>query len=171
MKAIVVDVSRNSSYQKVMSFLSHHNDAQIIYTFDNLYCKYDSIEELLSDLEDLSDTFFVSACAYYDMTTSILGLLRKEPVDSIIVYSPQIDECSRLSSEWLYDNYIRHFNTYSGTRLDINFSGMLYNFNPKASPFKTFFNRFSLKNFINMISFHEDNDEYYEPDDDFYSAG
>ena len=171
MKAIVVDVSRNSSYQKVITFLSHHKDAEIIYTFDYLYNRYDSIEDLLTDLDEQSDSFFVDACAYYDMVTSILGLLRKETVDSIIVYSPQIDECSRLSSEWLYDNYILHFNTYSGTSLDINFAGMLYNITPKTNPFKTFFNSFSLKNFINMITFNGDNDEYYGDDNDFYSAG
>ena len=169
MKAIVVDVSRNSSYQKVMTFLSHHNDAEIIYTFDYLYNKYDSIDDLLSDMNDLSDTFFVSACAYYDMTTSILGLLRKEPVDSIVVYSPQIDECSRLSSEWLYDNYILHFNIYSDTKLDIHFEEMLYIFKPKANPFKVLFDRFSLKNFINMLSYQDD--DYHGSEDDFYSAG
>lgn len=48
MKAIVVDVSRNSSYKKVISFLSHHNDAEIIYTFDYLYNRYASIEEMLN---------------------------------------------------------------------------------------------------------------------------
>ena len=163
MKAIVVDVSRKSSYKKVISFLSHHNDAEIIYTFDYLYNRYASIEDLLSDLDELSDTFFVNSCAYYDMVISILGILRKTSVDSIIIYSPQIDESSRLSSEWLYDNYILHFTTYSDMKLEINFAKMLNIIKPRTIPLKAILERFSLKNTISMTSA---NDDYYDNDDD-----
>ncbi|MBP3279176.1 MAG: hypothetical protein J6M44_09505 [Butyrivibrio sp.] len=168
MKIIVIDTSHNSSLQKVKAFLNRHSDADIIYTFDYMYCEYSTVDDLISDLEELPEEFFSKPSAYYDVVVSILGKVRKLPAETIIIYSPQIDECSRLSSEYLYDCNIEHFERYHPGILDINYSAMVYTPQIRVpafkSPFKNFFQRLSR---WDPFSLDNENDDY----DDYYSAG
>ncbi len=168
MKIIVVDTSHNSSLQKVKPFLSRHSDADVIYTFDYMYCEYPTVDDLYSDMDEFPEEFFSKPCAYYDIVVSILGKVRKLPAKSIIIYSPQIDECSRLSSEYLYDCNIEHFELYHPGILDINYSAMIYtpqiHIPALKSPFRSIFQKLS-----RWYPFSMDcgNDDY----DDYYSAG
>ncbi len=168
MKIIVIDTSHNSSLQKVKAFLNRYSDADIIYTFDYMYCEYASVDDLIADLEELPEEFFTKPCAYYDMVVSILGKVRKLPAISTIIYSPQIDECSRLSSEYLYDCNIRHFEMYHPDVLDINYSATIYatqiHMRTFKSPLKSFLQKLS---HWDPFSLNNENDDY----DDYYSAG
>ncbi len=166
MKILIVDTSHNSSAQKVKAFLYRHSDADIVFSFDHFYSEYPSAKDLMEDIEEIPDEFFLSPCAYYDMTTYILGKIRKLPAKAIIIYSPQIDECSRLSNEFLYDNYMQHFNAYNPGILDLNYSAIEYAI-PSLPSVKT-----PIKNLLQRItewdpfSLKEESNDY----DDYYSA-
>lgn len=166
MKILIIDTSHNSSMPKVRTFLHFHSDADLIYTFDFLYSEYKSAADLHSDLEEYPTEFFKSPCAYYDAVTSILGNVRKMNPDSVIIYSPGIDECSRLSSEFLYENYIQHFEMYYPGILDINFSAIDFSLPLPSvkSPLKKLFGRLPIWNALRL----DDEDDDY---DDFYDAG
>lgn len=165
MKIIAVDTSHNSSLQKVKAFLSRHSDADIIYTFDYMYCEYSTISDLYSDLDEFPEEFFTKPCAYYDVVVSILGKGRKLSADSIIIYSPQIDECSRLSSEYLYDCNIEHFNLYYPDILDINYSATIYapqiHMATLKSPLKSLLQKLSQWDPFSLDSGKDDYDDYY----------
>ena len=160
MKIIAIDTSHNASLQKAKAFLKHHPDADKIFTFDYLLCEYTTTTDLFSDLEELPEEFFTKPCAYYDMVVSVLGRVRKSYADSIIIYSPQIDECSRLSSEYLYDNNILHFNTYHPGILNINYSDWIYTPSAPISTIKTPISYF-FQRLIQRYTFGFDEDDYY----------
>ena len=166
MKILIIDTSHNSSMPKVRTFLHFHTDADLIYTFDFLYSEYKSAADLHADIEEYPTEFFRRPCAYYDVVTSILGKARKLNPDTIIVYSPCIDECSRLSSEFLYENYIQHFEMYNPGILDINFSSIDFSLPLPSvkSPLKKLFEKLPL---WNALGFDDTDDEY----DNFYDAG
>ncbi len=168
MKIIIIDISHNSSITKVRAFLNHHSDAEKVFTFDAISWEYSTVEDLEEDLDECPDEFFSKPCAYYDLVVAILGKVRKTCADSIIVYSPQIDDCSRLSSEFLFDNFIRHFEMYNPGILDINYSNLEYI--PRLvvkvkNPLKDLLSRFSLPR-LELFGLDNDSDDY----DDFYSA-
>jgi hypothetical protein len=165
MKILIIDTSHNSSLPKVRTFLHFHSDADLVYTFDFLYSEYSSLTELHSDLEGYPEEFFRNPCAYYDAVTSILGSVRKLHPTSVIIYSPGIDECSRLSSEFLYENYIQHFEIYNPGVLDINFSAIDFSLPLPSvkSPLKKLFEKLPFRDILSL-----DGDDDY---DDYYDAG
>lgn len=173
MKIIVIDTSHNASLSKTRAFLHRHMDASRIYTFDCTLSEYACAEDLLSDLEDLPEEFFTKPCAYYDMASSVFGRVRKMSFDSIIIYSPGIDECSRLSSEYLYDLSLLHFQRAFPGRLYINYSALEYALPLGKGARKSGPKRgFSLKGLWEKLSAWEalnltDDGDY----DDYYSAG
>ncbi len=101
------------------------------------------------------------------MVVAILGKVRKTGADSIIIYYPQIDECSRLSSEFHFDSFINHFDIYNPGILDINYSNLEYipHLVKVRNPFKGFLDRFVLPG-LNISGSDITADDY----DDFYSA-
>ena len=167
MKILIIDISHNSSMAKVRTFLHFHSDANLIYTFDFLDTEYNSAAELYADLEEYPSEFFKSPCAYYDSVTSILGSITKMVTDSVIIYSPCIDECSRLSSEFLYENYLHYFGKYNNSGvLDINFNAIDFRMPLPSvkSPLKKI-----LKKITSWTAFGTDDSE--EDCEDFYDAG
>ncbi len=167
MKIIIIDTSHNSSITKVRAFLNHHSDAEKVFTFDVMSWEYSTVEDFEEDLDECPEEFFSKPCAYYDLVVAILGKVRKTGADSIIVYSPQIDECSRLSSEFLFDNFIKHFDMYNPRILDINYSNLEYipHLVKVKNPIKGLLSRFSLPS-LDLFGLDNDSDDY----DDFYSA-
>ncbi len=162
MKIIIIDTSHNASSSKINTFLKVHSDADRIYTFDASLWEYPSVHDLEADLEECQEEFFSKPCAYYDMMTAILGKVRKLSADSIIVYSPEIDECSRLCDVFSFGNYINHFNIYNPGILDINYTSQEYIQHIKKA-------EFTLKSLFKNFSFPwlDADGEYSE---DFYSA-
>ena len=122
MKAIAIDISRNSSPQKVKAFLNYNSDADIIYAFDYQYYEYESAEDLLFDMNHSAVEFFSRPCAYYDMATAILANVISMDLNTVIIYSPGKDECSRLSNRDMFNNYVLHFNQKHPRILTLDYS-------------------------------------------------
>ncbi len=122
MKIIAIDVSHNVSPQKAGLFLRLHANADMIYVFDHQYVPYDSVKELRQDLNLYADEFYNRPCAYYDMVIAILSRAKAYQPDSIIIFSPGVDECSRFSNDYTFHNYIRHFKKYHPDILTLDYS-------------------------------------------------
>lgn len=112
MKALILDVSYNSSRSEVNRTLQRNRDAVLIYAFDSQIYMYDSIHDLEADIR-YDTEFFTRAGAYYDMVISILSDIRQYPASEIVICSPRIDNCSRFTTKERFNNYIRHFNLYN----------------------------------------------------------
>lgn len=150
------------------AFLSHHGDADMVFTFDSMSWEYGTVEDLEAEIDEAQEEFFSKPCAYFDLVVALLGRIRTMGADSIIVYSPQIDECSRLSGEFLYDNFILHFIRYNPGVLNINYSNLEYipDLVRVIHPFRGIIDRLHLPK-IDVFGLDNDIDDY----DDFYSAG
>ncbi len=132
----------------------------MVFTFDAASWEYATAEDLEKELDACPQEFFSKPCAYYDMVMTILGKVRTLCADSIIVYSPQVDECSRLATEFLYNNFIRHFVMYNSAGLDINYSAPACIPRPvKArNPFKGMLHRFSFP-ILDILGLNPDPDD------------
>jgi hypothetical protein len=169
MKIIIIDTSRNSSSSKVKAFLSHHSDADRVFSFDHMYREYASVDDLGKELSQQPEDFFSKPCAYYDMLVSILGKVRKSAPDTVLVFSPETDDCSRLSNEEHFDAFILHYEKYNCGSLDISYSSLdlLPSIRHTRSPLKELMSHFPLFSW-NIFGINDDSDDYT---DDFYSAG
>ena len=137
MKALILDVSYNSSRSEVNRTLQRNRDAVLIYAFDSQIYMYDSIHDLEADIKNDTE-FFTRPGAYFDMVISILSDIRQYPASEIVICSPQIDNCSRFTTEVRFNNYIRHFNLYNNDLFPtdckkFNFFGADKNI-PKSNP-------------------------------------
>lgn len=119
MKIIAVDISYNNPPQKAGLFLKLHSNADLIYVFDHQYCEYDSARALRDDLNRYPDEFYSRPSAYYDMVIAILSKAKEYQPDSIVIFSPGIDDCSRFANDITFSDYIRHFNRYHPDILDL----------------------------------------------------
>lgn len=110
-KLYIIDVSINSSEREVIDFIESicEGPLRAIAVFDNKYCVYTNTDELLDDLENDPDNFFQYPAAYFDCVIGILSHARKMSFDEIMVVSPEVDDCSILSNEDSFDNYIFHY--------------------------------------------------------------
>ena len=162
MNIIVIDISHNSSWMKVSSFLSLHKDADIIYTFDFQYYKYYSSKDLRDDINNYSEDFFTKPCAYYDMVTAILSRIWSLDVESVTVFSPEMDECSRMSNELRFNNLIRHYCILFPESLNINYSVSTMIKKNTSSLTRQRNRRFSIKELLHIEEYPIPSVEYYD---------
>ncbi len=122
MKILVIDISHNASPSKAKAFIDLNSDADFVYVFDYRYYIYTSVKDLWSDLRYYPEDFFCKPCAYYDTITAILSETIQYSPDSITIFSPEVDECSRMSTEERFIRFIRHLNKYTPDKLHIRYS-------------------------------------------------
>ena len=109
MKTIIVDISYNSSMNATKAFLKSNMDASRVYCFDHILYQYTSTKALMMDLNEHPDRFFEKPCAFFDCVMTALSKERRLKSRSILICSPQVDDCSRMSDDERFDNYIIHF--------------------------------------------------------------
>lgn len=158
MKVLLIDVSINSSYDQVKSFIKSHRNADCFFIFDYEYGIYDSYEELLAELDSYRTDYFTHPCTFRDIVITILAKLRHQSVD-VYLYSETIDDCSIYSTSESFENYIDH--------IDANSKINLYGFNPYEDNDSEFFKErlTNIKNsifdrFLDKLSFFDLKDNY-----------
>ncbi len=119
MKAIIVDISNNASMHTTKDFLKSNMNASRVYCFDHVLYRYSSTEVLMTDLNEHPDWFFEKPCAFFDCVTAALSKERSLKTRSILICSPQEDDCSRFSDDERFCNYIFHFE--KNNNIDVDF--------------------------------------------------
>jgi len=127
MKVLLIDISYNSSYEKVTRFLQSHKNAELVYIFDYEYAAYFSSQEVLDELHESQNDYFTHPCAYHDLLIKLLGKLRRTGRQyDVFICSEGIDDCSIYSSLESFENYIYHLQVTSGINVN-DASALLWN--------------------------------------------
>lgn len=157
MKVLLIDVSYNSSHNKVIRFLNLHSDAELICIFDYQYGIYSSVDDAIEELRTFADDYFIYPCAYRDLMTKLLSMLRRSDNHyDIYVCSDKIDDCSIYSSGDDYDNYLYHLSSFSNLHVhNLTDSDYIFSTEPcNSSPRKTFKEKITsaLNDFISNVA-------------------
>ena len=155
MKAIIVDISYNASMNATKAFLKANINASRVYCFDHELYRYSSTEAFITDLNKHPDWFFEKPCAFFDCVTAALSKERRLKSRSVLICSPQEDDCSRLSDDERFSNYIFHYERNNDIDVEFyypsSYSGRL-----KRQPTESLFYRFLML----FIPVHDYDEEY-----------
>lgn len=163
LKIVLIDSSINNSKQNALSVLQCNKDADIIYTFDYRYRMFISVKDAISYIRD-DITAFTSPCAYYDMVLSILNNVRTARSPQVFIASQGIDDCSVLTNEFCFRNYLNHFEIIHPGSLSLVDS---------ASPIpnsRSILDRLNSLSLINLLRLPGVDDEYYDSPDEYMSS-